>query len=270
MTPSVAELAKHPDMLNKDTVFALREMVARYPYYQAARILFLKNLFLLHDVTFGEELRKASIFIGDRRVLFNMVEGDNYKLHADRATQEEVMDKTMTTGADRTESLIDRFLQNGMLAEDKDEEELPRRKKPTVADATNDYMAFLMQEEAAESESTPAENDAAVALGSDNAAANRSDVLISNFIDSSSERIVLQDNPTLRPEIPAETTEDDADDEDYFTETLAKIYIKQGRYEKAMEIIRKLNLNYPKKNRYFADQMRFLHKLVINQKHNNR
>ena len=65
MTPSVAELAKHPDMLNKDTVFALREMVARYPYYQAARILFLKNLFLLHDVTFGEELRKASIFIGD-------------------------------------------------------------------------------------------------------------------------------------------------------------------------------------------------------------
>ena len=129
MTPSVAELAKHPDMLNKDTVFALREMVARYPYYQAARILFLKNLFLLHDVTFGEELRKASIFIGDRRVLFNMVEGDNYKLHADRATQEEVMDKTMTTGADRTESLIDRFLQNGMLAEDKDEEELPRNRR---------------------------------------------------------------------------------------------------------------------------------------------
>ena len=84
MTPSVAELAKHPDMLNKDTMFALREMVARYPYYQAARILFLKNLFLLHDVTFGEELRKASIFIGDRRVLFNMVEGDNYTLHADR------------------------------------------------------------------------------------------------------------------------------------------------------------------------------------------
>ena len=45
MTPSVAELAKHPDMLNKDTVFALREMVARYPYYQAARILFLKTSF---------------------------------------------------------------------------------------------------------------------------------------------------------------------------------------------------------------------------------
>ena len=56
------------------------------------------------------------------------------------------------------------------------------------------------------------------------------------------------------------------EDEDYFTETLAKIYIKQGRYTKAMEIIRRLSLKYPKKNRYFADQIRFLEKLIINNK----
>ena len=68
----------------------------------------------------------------------------------------------------------------------------------------------------------------------------------------------------------SEDNEEDMEDESYFTETLAKIYVKQQRYSKALEIIKKLSLNYPKKNRYFADQMRFLHKLVINQKHNNR
>ena len=52
----------------------------------------------------------------------------------------------------------------------------------------------------------------------------------------------------------------------YFTETLAKIYIRQGKYEKALEIIRRLNLNFPKKNVYFADQIRFLEKLIINNK----
>jgi len=55
-------------------------------------------------------------------------------------------------------------------------------------------------------------------------------------------------------------------DESCFTETLAKIYVKQHRYEKALEIIKKLSLNYPKKNAYFADQIRFLEKLIINAK----
>lgn len=49
--------------------------------------------------------------------------------------------------------------------------------------------------------------------------------------------------------------------------TLAKIYIKQQRYEKALEIIRKVNLNNPKKNSYFADQIRFLQKLIVNKNH---
>lgn len=43
MTPTVAELTAHPERLDKDTLFALRELVARYPYYQAARLLFLKT-----------------------------------------------------------------------------------------------------------------------------------------------------------------------------------------------------------------------------------
>ena len=60
--------------------------------------------------------------------------------------------------------------------------------------------------------------------------------------------------------------DDTEEDESYFTETLAKIYVKQQRYDKALEIIKKLNLKYRKKNTYFADQMRFLEKLIINAK----
>ena len=64
----------------------------------------------------------------------------------------------------------------------------------------------------------------------------------------------------------SEDNEEDMEDESYFTETLAKIYVKQQRYSKALEIIKKLNLKYPKKNAYFADQIRFLEKLIINAK----
>lgn len=55
-------------------------------------------------------------------------------------------------------------------------------------------------------------------------------------------------------------------DDSYFTETLARIYIKQRRYEKAMQIIQNLSLKYPEKNVYFADQIKFLEKLIINTK----
>ena len=41
-------------------------------------------------------------------------------------------------------------------------------------------------------------------------------------------------------------------DDSYFTETLAHIYVKQKRYEKALQIIKNLNLKYPEKNVYFA------------------
>jgi len=49
------------------------------------------------------------------------------------------------------------------------------------------------------------------------------------------------------------------------SESLAKIFIKQHNYRRAYEIISSLNLNYPEKSIYFADQLRFLQKLIANQ-----
>ncbi|MGM9865291.1 MAG: hypothetical protein ACI30P_03335 [Muribaculaceae bacterium] len=45
-------------------------------------------------------------------------------------------------------------------------------------------------------------------------------------------------------------------------ESLAKSYIRQGRYQKAFDIISELNLNNPEKSAYFADQLRFLQKII--------
>ena len=55
-------------------------------------------------------------------------------------------------------------------------------------------------------------------------------------------------------------------DESFYTESLASIYIKQRKYARALEIIRSISLKNPEKNIYFADQIRFLEKLIINVK----
>ena len=51
------------------------------------------------------------------------------------------------------------------------------------------------------------------------------------------------------------------------SESLAQIYIRQRKFEKAYDIIMGLSLNNPEKSIYFADQLRFLRKLMLNSKY---
>ena len=246
---NITELIKHPEQLNKETLYDLRSLIALYPYYQTARLLMLKNLYLLHDPTFDEELRRAAVYITDRRVIFNLVEAAHYKLKRPQIQVPE---------GNRTMSLIDTFLSS--IPADTEEndgqktEEKGDRRKPTAVDATVDYMAYLL---AADFEEEPSKTEM------------KGQSLIDDFINSNG-RFELQEKPEYKPEVPAEPEDSEKLPADEFlTETFAGIYIKQGRYLKALEIIKRLNLNFPKKNAYFADQIRFLEKLIVNSEQKN-
>ena len=173
----------------------------------------------------------------------------------------QALEKQVTVEADasldRTLTLIDAFL--ATLPEEEKQEPV----QPTIVplEITTDYSAYLLNQADAEESSS-----SSLLQGQE---------LIDSFLHRSEEEPVI---PQLAEEIPTfeepltekepeeEENDEILDDESYFTETLAKIYVKQQRYSKALEIIRKLNLKYPKKNAYFADQIRFLEKLIINAK----
>ena len=243
----IAELIKHPEQLDRDTLYELRSILALYPYFQTARLLMLQNLYLLHDPSFDQELRRAAIYITDRRVLFQMIEAAHYRLHT--AKRPVGKPKNQEELESRTISLIDTFLES---IPKEDEKGGKSRRKPTPADAAVDYVAYLLESET----DADALEDVPKLIGQD---------LIDTFINNDKGKIVLSDTPQFTPQSEPEPTDEEKVDEDgIFTETLARIYIKQGRYSKALEIIRRLSLQYPKKNAYFADQIRFLEKLIIN------
>ena len=237
------EWIKHPEMLDRETLYELRTLLARYPYFQAARLLYLKNLYLLHDIAFGEELRRAALYLTDRRVIFSLVEGERYSLE-----QFERKENVGESGElDRTLSLINAFLTTLPENTVSSAEALP-------LEAATDYTTYLMR---SSEDEKPVSEEVPPMVGQS---------LIDSFLESSEEQplissMVEDDEDENQVVLSAEEEE-----EGYFTEVLAKIYVKQQRYSKALEIIRKLNLKYPQKNTYFADQIRFLEKLIINAK----
>ena len=254
MSVSIQELIDHPEKLDKETLYELRSLLARYPYYQTARLLYVANLYLLHDATFNDELCKAALSVPNRKVLYEMVEGGKQEfVKKDTAEKEEDV-----FGFDRTLTLIDSFLST--LPQDES-------RQSVKFDPSTDYVSYLMNDTGEEDKS-----EESLLQGHE---------LIDGFIEKADEKMQLLPLPqeasvpetsnVAEEKSQSENTDKNNDEEvedSCFTETLAKIYIKQQKYSKALEIIKKLSLNNPKKIAYFADQIRFLEKLIINNKNN--
>ena len=141
-----------------------------------------------------------------------------------------------------TDDAIDTFLdQYGTM--DRHEQDLLER---LIFNPVPDYSLVLAREEESASDAPVSEQDRMLDafLASQDAAVRELDRAVEEASQSHGQSPVVPD-----ADAP-------------LTESLARIYIGKGRYDKAYEIIYQLSLNFPKKSIYFADQLRFLKKLM--------
>ncbi len=162
--------------------------------------------------------------------------------------------------APTTDEAISMFIDNYGGSDDREEAILER----LIFNPTPDYAQILAEEE---ERSLPS---------ADEAGTGDQDSLINAFIlksrDNTGHFPMTDDEVADVTEHAEEVREESIQppvqqDESLLSESLAKIYIKQRRYSKAFEIISNLSLKYPEKSIYFADQLRFLQKLIINQQY---
>ena len=225
------------ESFKNSSIDELREIVDKYPYFQTARLLYTKKLLSSDDEDYDEELSKTAILCADRRKLFYFIQPEKYEslLNITESNQPEEKD--------RTEALLNSYFKSFGSEEDNTS---PVDTKG-ISYASTDYFSYLES------------------LGVDNTADSSSETfehqdIIDAFINNESEPI------RLRPLKASHDTEKVEDENEFLTETLAKIYIKQKKYEQALTIIKRLSLTFPKKSSYFADQIRFLEYLIINEK----
>lgn len=225
----------------------LRSLNRTYPYFSLPAALIEKyHSGRLDDRENAAHRLHLAVATGDRKALYEFAneEGVSFAGIYPPARKAE----TVTT-----DSALNTFFANyGTI--NKAENDLLER---LIFNPVPDYAEILAQEE---TPLEPAEDDSTLSR-IDAFLRDRDSV---DALDAGSEP--LSDDAETFEQSPATPQADiktpAADDSSLLSESLAKIFIKQQRYERAYEIISNLSLNYPKKSIYFADQLRFLQKLI--------
>jgi len=231
-------LMKGSSPYTEKTLSRLSDVIIKYPYFQTAHVLHTLNLLHLKDAHFLFDLRRTAIYAPDRKQLFFRVEKDFFDPDLIKSLKEE------TLPPDSPFELIDIF-----LSESKEKKDLKRTEIESSPIST-DYVSYFLSGETENEEAPPLQYQET----------------IDKFLETEAIaplKIRLEQKSEGEDELP-EPFPESTNSDGFFSETLAKIYVKKKKYDKALEIIRKLNLLYPEKNRYFADQIRFLEKLIIN------
>ena len=78
----------------------------------------------------------------------------------------------------------------------------------------------------------------------------------------------LDKNPKIKPSSktpkPKLVNDKNTTEDSLMTETLARIYLEQKNYDKAIQSYKILSLKYPEKSSFFADQIRAIARLEEN------
>ena len=229
------------------------EAMQDYPYFTLPQILYLQQC---STTGHTDLLARVAISYPDRKSLYCLL-GDNADVF-NNFYPAQAPEKKLTT-----ENTIDTFLNTFGSTSDKELEVLNN----LIFNPVPDYADILAAEE---QQSMP----------SDNEAKTKNDQLINDFIAKAKLQeghfpsTIIKQDETEETDLQ-QTKNDNIDkaedvDASMFSESLAKIYIKQHKYSKALEIITNISLKFPEKSIYFADQIRFLKKLMLNEQIKNK
>ncbi len=256
-------LLNKPEAINERYAETLENVLEEFPYFQSARVLRLKHLYNQDSYKYNYALKVAAAYTTDRSMLFDFITSDDFvavqkglyekkleELLNINVIESEivVVQKDSSTTVNSLEQSILSSITNSSSEEEKAVEKLEIGKP--LEFSKNEKHSFeewlqlarfkpIIREEIKKEEANPIDEVRKKKLD-----------LIDKFIENNPKI------PAISKDAPAPEIKPFSEETTYLmTETLARVYLEQKKYTKAIQAYEILILKYPEKSSFFADRI---------------
>ncbi|HJS00846.1 MAG TPA: tetratricopeptide repeat protein [Flavobacterium sp.] len=274
-------LINKPNTITEKQTLALEKVLDEFPYFQSARALRLKGLYNENSFKYNSALKITAAHTTDRAILFDFISSESFNaiqkdlfekksselLSINVVDYQEIIPEKGIESIEKENSFektaisfpIEKEISNN-TTEEKLELGKPLNFSKTETHSFQEWLQ-LSRIQPIERESESTSNTSNTTAEDDSK--KKKEAIINRFIES---------NPKISP-IKSSTSTSinlDINKEDttsLMTETLAKVYLEQKKYQKAIQAYEILILKYPEKSSFFAD--RILDIKILQQNNNN-
>ncbi|WNM19153.1 tetratricopeptide repeat protein [Flavobacterium capsici] len=255
-------LLNKPDAINERYAESLEKVMEEFPYFQSARVMRLKHLYNQDSYKYNQALKVSAAYTTDRSMLFDFITSDDFvavqKGLYERKLQEllnihvveseiVVVNKSQSTANPLEQSILSSIQQSNpeeSLAIEKLEIGKPLEFSKDEKHSFEEWLQLarftpIIREEKKETNTQPFSEEKKKKLD-----------LIDKFIESNPKIPAIDREKT----IPVKESKDE-DISYLMTETLARVYLEQKKYSKAIQAYEILILKYPEKSSFFADRI---------------
>ena len=283
-------ILKQPNHITLSQVYGLENIIHEYPYFQVVKAIYLKILYAQESYRYNKELKITAAHIGNRTLLFDFITSTGFKDKKNVLKKEE-MPKAYVDEAIPSEFTTyvsgdvfekkefypvthtveqSQTSKDAISSSEQQQKEALHMGKP-IDFQPNDKQSFatwlqVTRYKPIDRRTTKTATTIDLPFVDKNifeegdARAKKFD-LIDKFLEANPKIEVSKDDDTPSN---IEIVEKKDIGRQFMTETLAKVYLEQGKYTEAIQAYQILMLKNPAKSAYFAEQISIIRKLQQN------
>ena len=234
------QFLEKPELISVENSSEITALIQEYPYFQSAKALRLKVLKNQESYKYNNELKITAAYTTDRTVLFDFITSEAFKETPKKeeklSLKDKILPKKKTTAIETIEEDLAigkplSFTQNETFSFN---QWLQLSSKKTIV---RDITPPQKEEKKQEEETAPIKSE--------------HEAIIDRFIETAPK--ISRPNKTSTSDIKIA---DNQQSNQLATETLAKVYLEQKKYDSAIQAYKILSLKYPEKSGFFADQIK--------------